>query len=63
MTGDEKAVYDAAAEWMARYEERKDHAMRHWAYEGDAYIFAQFILTGRYIKPETRPAAGKEGQG
>lgn len=62
MTADEKAAHDAAVEWMARYKERKDHAMEYWAYERDAKAFAQFILTGRYNIPE--PASSEpKGEG
>lgn len=48
MTADDKAAFDAAREFMDRYAERKDHGMEYWAYERDAMLFADFILTGKY---------------
>lgn len=62
MTADEKAAYDAATEWMAKYKERRDHAMQYWAYEGDAFSFAQFILTGCYAKPRLAAPHGEAGK-
>ncbi len=54
MTTDDKAALNAAQEWLARFAERKDHAMKYWAYEGDAELFARYIVTGRY--PASQPA-------
>lgn len=49
MTQDEREALAAAKSFMALSKERKDHAMRYWAYEWDAERFAHFILTGKWL--------------
>lgn len=60
MTTDDKAALDAAREWLEKADARKDHAMKYWAYEGDAELFARYIVTGRY--PASQFAKGEEGR-
>lgn len=49
MTEDDKKAVAKAKAFLEASRERKDHAMRYWAYEWDAEQMAHYITTGKWI--------------
>lgn len=47
---DDTAALNAAREFIECFNNRSDHSMIYWAYEGDAIAFARYIVSGIYEK-------------